>query len=51
MDSFTKFDDKLPEKKISTAFFKMNIYPMSSTNMLKMCLKLNSFEGLAHAEN
>ena len=37
MDSFTKFDDKLPEKMISTAFFKMNIYPMSSTNMLKMC--------------
>ena len=35
MDSFTKFDDKLPEKMISTAFFKMNIYPMSSTNMLK----------------
>lgn len=37
MNSFREFDDKLPGKMISTAFFKMNIYLMSNTIMLTMC--------------
>ena len=34
----SKFDERLPEKKIfSTTFFKMKIYLMSNTIMLKIC--------------
>lgn len=37
MGSFTKFDEKkFLKKKVSTAFFKINTYLMSSTSMLEV---------------